>query len=204
VLKQREAERRRILENLYSRLKTRGVSVSLDPGNGIIRLPEELFFDSGQAVLRPQGVQALKILAAELNDVLQRWCSLDENFRLEALFVEGHTDNVPIKNARFGDNWELSTARAVNIARALKQFQPEIAVFRNPGNLPVLGVSGYGENRPVADNSTDVGRRRNRRIDLRFLVAYPTDEQISKVTHGLISPHARVPLFLKKDTNTNP
>jgi chemotaxis protein MotB len=152
--------------------------------------------------LRPEGTQALQILAAELSQILQTWCSSDQEFRIEALFIEGHTDNVPIKNARFADNWELSTSRAVNVARAFKQSQPQLAQFENPRGLPVLGVSGYGENRPVAENTTEEGRRRNRRIDLRFLVAYPTDEQISKVTHGLISPDATRPSS-QRDTNTN-
>ena len=187
VLKQREEQRRGILEDVVRRLEKRGVRVSLDSENGIIRLPEELLFDSAQATLRPEGAQALMILAAELSNVFQRWCSPRENFRLEAVFIEGHTDSNPIKTARFSDNWELSTSRAVSISRALLQAQPELAKFRNPKEMPILGVSGYGENRPVAENTTDEGRRKNRRIDLRFLLAYPTEEQLSKAT-GDITP----------------
>lgn len=188
VLKQREEQRRKILEDVVSRLKEKGIKVTLDPDNGVIRLPEALLFDSAQSTLRPEGSAALQVVAGELSQVLERWCAPDEDFRLEALFIEGHTDSNPIKTAKFADNWELSTSRAVSISRALTQANPDLLEYRNPSGLPVIGVSAYGENRPVDDNSTDEGRRKNRRIDLRFILAYPTDEQISKVTEGLASP----------------
>lgn len=188
ALKQREEQRRKILTDVVSRLEKRGVKVTLDAQNGIIHLPEELLFDSGQAELRPESARALTILADELEKVLQQWCSPDQDFRLEAMFIEGHTDSNPIKTAKFADNWELSTARAVNISRALSDAQPQILQLKNPNAMPVLGVSGYGANRPVSDNVSDEGRRKNRRIDLRFVLAYPTDDQVTKATKGLGVP----------------
>jgi chemotaxis protein MotB len=188
TLERREERRRTILEDVVTRLSKRGVRISLDGQNGIIRLPEELLFDSGQAALRLEGAQALTVLADELNEVLERWCAPNEDFRLEALFIEGHTDANPIRTAKFADNWELSTARAVNISRALTTAKPNLKEFKSPNGVPVLGVSGYGENRPVAPNSSDEGRRKNRRIDLRFLLAYPTDEEVARATKGLGEP----------------
>ena len=69
--------------------------------------------------------------------------------------VEGYTDTVPIASTLYPSNWELSSARAASVVRlfAGKGLQPER-----------LSVIGYGENRPVADNSTLDGRIRNRRI----------------------------------------
>jgi chemotaxis protein MotB len=72
--------------------------------------------------------------------------------------VEGHSDNQPIHNDQFRSNWELSAARAMAVLRLLVDdagFDPK-----------KLSASGYGEYRPVADNSTVAGRRMNRRVDL--------------------------------------
>ncbi|MNZ59987.1 Motility protein B [compost metagenome] len=71
--------------------------------------------------------------------------------------VEGFTDNVPIHNARFPTNWELSAARAASIVRLLAQDGVD------PGRLAAVG---YGEFRPLADNADAEGRARNRRVVL--------------------------------------
>jgi chemotaxis protein MotB len=188
LLKAREEQRQRNLEHIVGRLQLKDIKVSLDSESGIIRLPEALLFDSGQAVLRPEGQIALEVVAAEITQLVEKWTAPDADFRLEALFIEGHTDSVPIKNARFADNWELSTSRAVSISRALTIARPNLLNLKNPNGLPVLGVSGYGENRPVADNSSDEGRRKNRRIDIRFILAYPSKEQVSQMTRGAKFP----------------
>jgi chemotaxis protein MotB len=73
------------------------------------------------------------------------------------LSVEGHTDNVPIHNPRFPSNWELSTARATAVTRAL--MTQGIAATR-------LRAIGYADTRPRDDNDTGVGRDRNRRVSL--------------------------------------
>lgn len=74
-----------------------------------------------------------------------------------AMLVEGHTDNRPIKNSVYPSNWELSAARAASVVRylALEGVSPDR-----------LGAMGYGEFNPVARNDTDTGRRKNRRVVL--------------------------------------
>jgi chemotaxis protein MotB len=82
------------------------------------------------------------------------------------IHVEGHTDGVnpsPALRERFPTNWELSAARAINVVRFL-QTQGNI-----PG--PRLVASGFSEFRPAASNRTEVGRRRNRRIELNLIAA---------------------------------
>ena len=80
------------------------------------------------------------------------------------IHVIGHTDNVPIRASarhRFPSNWELSTARATAAVRFLTE---------NAGVDPRrLGAVGYGEFRPIADNTTAEGRARNRRIAITIL-----------------------------------
>ena len=79
--------------------------------------------------------------------------------------IEGHTDNVPIHTLQFHSNWELSTARAAEIVR--------IFITRENINPERLSAAGYGEYHPVADNSTEEGRRLNRRIDIVIITAHP-------------------------------
>ena len=181
LLRDREQARRKMLEELVAELEKQGVRVKLDGDSGIIRLPESLLFDTGKADLRDEGRAALQIVGREIIATMKKWCPPGADFRLESLFIEGHTDNVPIRNDEFKNNWELSTARAVNTSLAVIGAAPELEKFDNPSGAPVLGVSGYGDNRPVGSNNTEDGKRLNRRIDIRFIVAYPTAEQFKKV-----------------------
>lgn len=181
LLRQRDVALREVLERLVVQLAQEGVRVQLDPANGVLRLPDDLLFDPGSDALKPKGIEALRVLARQLAPVLREGSAEGSTFRLEAVFVEGHTDNRPIRTERFADNWELSTARATGTYRTLMRAEPGLESFRNPAGLPVVGVSGYGENRNVAENSTEEGRARNRRIDVRFLMANPSEAEINRV-----------------------
>jgi chemotaxis protein MotB len=72
--------------------------------------------------------------------------------------VEGHSDNVPIHNAAFGSNWDLSTARAMAVATMLMD---ESGV--DPKRM---SIAGYAQYHPVASNDTPEGRMANRRVDI--------------------------------------
>jgi len=79
----------------------------------------------------------------------------------EQIQVEGHTDNVPLDRLVYpSNNWELSTARALSVVEFLSGKDPSFAA--------VLSANGYAYHRPVADNSTQAGRDRNRRIEIRL------------------------------------
>lgn len=125
------------------------VSVSVTQRGLVVSLKEAGFFDSGSATLKP-GSYAL------LNDVMASLASYSNGVR-----VEGHTDNVPISSAAFPSNWELSTARATNVLRYLVKQEDF-----DPANI---SAAGYGEYRPVADNSDADGRAKNRRVDIVLL-----------------------------------
>jgi flagellar motor protein MotB len=110
-----------MLAAVQALLRERQVEVSLDPANGILRLPESLLFDSAHAVLRPDGARALRELAAVLartlpcyslaRPVQQIDCAIAPKPLLEAVLVEGHTDDVPIATPQFEDNWQLASTR---------------------------------------------------------------------------------------------
>lgn len=179
-LTQTENIRRALLEQVARSLHQRGVAIQVDLEQGVLRLPESILFASGSADLTPQGQQAVRILAQELERVLPCYsqnapagCSPALKATVEAVFVEGHTDNVPIRNAPFPDNWSLSAARAIRTYQALVAASPQLATLKNADGVPLFGVSGYADHRPVASNDTEQGRRQNRRIDLRFIMMTP-------------------------------
>ncbi len=139
---------------LVEEIRRQEVSMQIGPEGLVVSLREVGFFDSGSAKLRPGAEQAFGRIAALL---MQYACSVR---------VEGHTDNVPIHTPQFASNWELSTARATEVIRKLI-----IEYGFSPGKL---AAAGYGEYHPTADNSTQAGRRQNRRMDLVIVSLRPT------------------------------
>jgi len=180
-----------MLATVMSLLREREVEVTLDPENGIVRLPESLLFDTGEAVLRPQGVRALRELAAVLARTLpcysrtpaiqQSDCPIAPRPLLEAVLVEGHTDDRPIRTSKFADNWELASARAINTYKALLAYEPSLSALLNARGEALLGLSNYEAQRPVSLGPTAEDRRLNRRIDLRFLIAAPSAAQLDEI-----------------------
>ncbi|HEX5794559.1 MAG TPA: hypothetical protein VFY19_01870 [Geminicoccaceae bacterium] len=190
--------RNEMLAAVQSLLRERRVEVSLDPANGILRLPESLLFDSARAVLRPEGARALRELAAVLArslpcysrapPVQQADCPLPAKPLLEAVLVEGHTDTVPINTSEFADNWQLASARAINTYKALLGYESSLAQLKNARGEDLLGVSAYEAHRPVAPEATTDGQRLNRRIDLRFLIAAPSVEEVTAIRARVAKP----------------
>ncbi len=122
----------------------------------VLRLPESVIFDTGDARVKDASVATLKVIAPELKE------------RSVEVRVEGHTDNVPINKGRFRSNWELSTARAIEVMQVLAGAG--VADSR-------VAVAGYGEFRPVASNATEDGRKQNRRVDLVITVLAVPDAE---------------------------
>ena len=120
----------------------------------VVSLNELGFFDSGKAELLPGAAEKIERIAKVLS-----------LHKLE-LRVEGNSDDQPIHTPEFRSNWELSTARAM----AVMQLLVDDSGF-DPRKISVLG---YGQYRPIADNTTPEGRRMNRRVDLVVLSATPT------------------------------
>jgi chemotaxis protein MotB len=111
----------------------------------VIRLSENLFFDAGDDRLKDPSAKAMRTLAGQLGS------------RNVDIRIEGHTDNQPIRTARFRSNWDLSTSRATAVVAILADSL--IAPNR-------LSAAGYGEYHPIAPNETAEGRRQNRRVDI--------------------------------------
>ncbi len=183
VLREREKIRKDELQKLVSSLGKQQISVELDETNGILRLPGKLLFDASKAQLQPDGKKVLSLLAKEMLPVVRKGCG-ESTLKWEAIYIEGHTDNIPI-HEDFPSNWHLSSARAINTYNALLLAEPSLAGQLNHQQKAVIGISGYGDQRPVADNNTDEGRQKNRRIDIRFVMAYPSRAEIEDMERKL-------------------
>ena len=176
--------RDRLLTTLETTLSQRGIQVWVDRQAGILHLPGDLLFDTLSATLGPRQRDSVGILANALAQILpcftpitdRTQCELPNLPVLETVLVEGHTDRRPIGVAgtSFRDNDQLSTERALAVFAELRRAQPSLDALRNAdGSYPLLGVSGFGDRRPLpqAQGTTEADYGLNRRIDLRFLLA---------------------------------
>ena len=126
------------------------MSVSMEARGLVVSFREAAFFPSGTDVIPEQTYDTV----AKVGQVMER---LPNPVRLE-----GHTDSIPLRGGgRFRSNWELSAARSIAMMELLVTYC----------NIPRqrLSIAGYADNAPIADNSTDEGRRRNRRVDIIIL-----------------------------------
>ena len=131
---------------LGDEIRKHEVQMRTTPEGLVVSLREVGFFHSGEADLLQDGQQTLMRIAGILGD---------RGFEIR---IEGHTDNIPIHNAKFKSNWELSAARATQVVSMLiEQYRFDPAL---------ISAAGYSEYRPVADNDSEQGRAANRRIDL--------------------------------------
>jgi flagellar motor protein MotB len=172
-------KRDQILEKVKHEMQNHGVQVHIDTKQGVLRIPESVLFESGQADIKPEGQAAV----LELSHAIESVISQDEYKQaIETVFIEGHTDNVPIENEYFHSNWELSTQRAINTWNLMRSDTPELETFKNTQGQPMFSCSGYADTRPVTDDGLDEdseeGRQANRRIDIRFAMMPPDDGKV--------------------------
>lgn len=176
--------RQELLTDIEGRLIDLQIRVEVDFDHGVLRLTEDaMTFPSGSAELPPAERTKLRQIGSVLIGVLPCYtteppaeCGPEKKGKLDAVFIEGHTDNVPLGFAvreRFRDNWDLSAQRAMYTYRMLAEFELGVPLLRNRLEQPLFSVSGYGEGRPVVTHAGPTNEPRNRRIDLRFIMSPP-------------------------------
>lgn len=141
-----------LLQNMKSEIAQGQVTISELKGKLTVNMEAAILFDSGRADIKPDGLAILLKMVDTLKGVKDK-----------AIRIEGHTDNVAISGAltrTFPTNWELSAARAINVARYLQQQGLDPAV---------LSAAAFGEYKPVADNASKEGRAKNRRIEITLV-----------------------------------
>lgn len=146
ALQARSKEYESLATSLDQEIKAGRIQLSELQGKLTVRMAEKVLFPSGSATVSAEGKATLRKIAEAFASVQGRM-----------IRVEGHTDNVPIRTARFPSNWELSAARAIAVVRYLQEqgVDPRL-----------LGAAGYGEHQPIAGNETPEGRAGNRRIEI--------------------------------------
>jgi chemotaxis protein MotB len=137
---------RKLHQALGKEIQRQEIVMRMTPEGFVISLHELGFFNSGEATLQPGAADKIKRIASVLMEY-------GLNMR-----VEGHSDDVPIHNAEFDSNWDLSTARAMAVAKML--------LSESGVDPKLMSVAGYGEYQPAASNDTLEGRRANRRVDI--------------------------------------
>jgi chemotaxis protein MotB len=138
---------KKLIDNYIQQNNLAGsISTTIEEKGLVISFQEASCFDSGEADIKPEFANKIVAIGSMLNTI--------DNF----IRIEGNTDNVPIRTSQYQDNLALSCDRAANVERLLES-EAHLAPVR-------LSATGYGENRPVADNNTDAGRAKNRRVDI--------------------------------------
>lgn len=126
------------------------VHLSLSSKGLVMRLADRALFDLGVADLSPKALPLLEKVGAIISKTPY------------LVLVEGHTDNLPINTPRYPSNWELSTARAVNVLRYFIDNH-QITAQR-------LSAVGFGEYQPLVPNDTIEHRAQNRRVEIIFFM----------------------------------
>jgi len=141
-----------LLKNMKNEIALGQVTISELKGKLTVNMEAAILFDSGKADVKDDGLEILLKMVDTLKSVKDK-----------AIRIEGHTDNVQISGALsrvFPTNWELSAARAINVAKYLQQQGLDPAI---------LSAAAFAEYKPVADNSTREGKAKNRRIEITLV-----------------------------------
>ena len=146
---ERAAQFRKLVTQFKTLTDAGKLQVEIRENRMIVRLGDKILFDPGKTDLKPEGKDALKQVTTVLSGLQNR------NFQ-----VAGHTDNAPMKSARFRSNWDLSTARAVEVTNFM------IASGMEPKRL---SAAGYADQSPVAPNDSPDNQAKNRRIEITLV-----------------------------------
>jgi flagellar motor protein MotB len=173
--------RNELLHQLQRNLKKKGINVEIDTDEGAMRITRERLFDSAKADIREDKVWIIKEVADELLSMMSQ-----DKYKnaINTIFIEGHTDNMPLDQSRCGFRWtnmELSAQRAINTFLLMDQLtHGSFSKLKNKKGEALISYSGYADTRPIkgVSNETEEGRERNRRIQFFFAVNPPSLEEL--------------------------
>jgi len=157
-----------IIESINKYIKEENLSDQLSvmaqgEDSVLLRVKDSALFESGRADINKKSARLLDNISSILTEYKDR---------IKMVRIEGHTDNRPMHSRQFQSNWELSTTRAVNVLKQLAESSPiEPAKF---------SAVGYSEFHPIADNRTEAGKAKNRRVDFIIETVSDTKKPDSK------------------------
>ncbi|MES1165413.1 MAG: OmpA family protein [Verrucomicrobiota bacterium] len=167
---ERAAQFRKLVTQFKALTDAGKLQVEIRENRMIVRLGDKILFDPGKTDLKPEGKDALTQVTAVLKTLPNR------NFQ-----VAGHTDNVPIKSKKFRSNWDLSTARAVEVTNYM------IGAGMEPKRL---SAAGYADQSPVVANDSPENMAKNRRIELTLV---PNLDDLPPIDEALKNDTAAAP-----------
>ncbi len=148
-----------VKKRLYQLQKDKAIEADMTKEGILLNVDSGVLFESSSAELSSAAGPVLREITALIKE------------RDIKVRIEGHTDNVPIETARYPSNWELSTARAVNVLRHFTEGE-SLDASR-------FSAVGYGDTQPVASNDTPEGRAKNRRVVLVLLYPQSAKEALA-------------------------
>lgn len=163
------------------------IKVSADKDRGILPLPAGIFFDSGKAEIKEEGIKIIQVLGKALSEELEKKEFAET---VDTIFIEGHTDDEAISEySKFESNWQLSTERAIRTWDELQTIDGiDLKNRNNKNGQPFFSCSGYADTRPHPDaiidkehdSKEELERKRqiNRRIDIRITMLPPTEDDL--------------------------
>jgi len=164
----RAAQFRKLVTQFKSLTDAGKLQVEIRENRMIVRLGDKILFDPGKTDLKPEGKDALKQVTEVLKTLPNR------NYQ-----IAGHTDNAPIKSAKFRSNWDLSTARAVEVLNFM------VSAGMEPKRV---SAAGYADTSPVAANDNSENKAKNRRIEITLVPNLddlpPIDEALKENKEG--------------------
>lgn len=175
----RAAQFRKLVAQFRKMTEAGKLKVEIRDNRMIVSLGDKILFDPGKTQIKKEGAETLKQVTAILKDVQGR------DFQ-----VAGHTDNMPIRSARFRSNWDLSTARAVEVVNFM------VGSGMESGRL---SAAGYADQAPLGSNDTPDGRTKNRRIEITLM---PNLDDLPPIADDAKSPPAESPRAPKTTSPT--
>ena len=163
-------EDRALLDELNAAISEEGlddeIGAEIDGRGVVVRIDGQVLYQQGDSSLKPESDAILTRIAALVRGTAHR------------VMIEGHTDDIPIRTARYPSNWELSTARAIAAMRFLVDHNVD---------AERVGVAGYADQRPVAPNDGPENRASNRRVEFVFIREVPPADTAEATSDGEIA-----------------
>ncbi|MCB5187981.1 flagellar motor protein MotD [Methylobacillus caricis] len=157
----------RLSRSLATLARSGKINITTNDRGVRIDIYDNLLFTPGSSEIKQDAV-------APINDIAQ--VLLQTNYDIQ---VEGHTDNVPIQNSQYPSNWELSATRASSVVRQM--IKEGITDTR-------LSAVGYSDTQAIADNTTEEGRAKNRRVSIMVLYKpLTTKEKVDSLNNNAVS-----------------
>lgn len=186
-LQRAEEVRRTILHESAELLQARGIRVTVSENDTVLSIPNDILgFGTAEFEVSADYQNTALEIGEVLSEVIRRENRVEY---IDTIFVEGHTDNRPLRGFMGKGNWGLSSFRAISLWQLWSELLPEqsaLADLQNKDGQPLFSVSGYGPTRPATERQdTEEELSQNRRIDIRFTIRRPSSAEYRRVSENL-------------------